>query len=243
MMRPVRKASGNRLTAMMQVRNEADRYLETVLRELSEFVDDIVVVDDASSDGTPDLCRRFKKVSNLVILSESLFGREWMLRSLLWKVAVSTDPDWLLAVDADEVYEDRAKERLRGLIDQDRYDWVGFRMFDFWGGMTHYREDEHWNLHRRHMVTLVRFLPGYHYFFPKMDLHVPRIPLSYRVLPGYRSELRIKHFGWVGSPEQLRRKYERYVALDPEGRFGNADQYRSILDPNPRLVEWKEDGP
>lgn len=240
-MRPVRKASGNRLTAMMQVRNEADRYLPMVLSELSEFVDDIVIVDDASTDKTPEVCRSFRKVRKLVVLTESLFGREWELRALLWRVAVAEEPDWLLAVDADEVYEDRAKEAVRTLIDQDRFDWVGFRIFDFWGGTTHYREDEHWNLHLRHTVTLVRYLPGYHYFFPPMDLHAPRIPLSYAALPGIRTELRVKHFGWAESEEQRRRKYERYLALDPEGKWGRLEQYRSILDPNPRLLPWKED--
>lgn len=242
MIRPVRKSSGNRLTAMMQVRNEADRYLDTVLRCLSEFVDDVVIVDDASTDGTPDLCRDFKKVVKLVVLPESQFRREWNLRSLLWDVAVSTHPDWLLAVDADELYEDRAKEEIRALIDQDQYDWVAFRMFDMWGGLTHYREDEHWNLHKRYTVTLVRFLPGYHYFFPPMDLHVPRVPLSYGPLPGLCSPIRIKHLGWVGPREYLQQKYERYMALDPDGRWGSLAQYRSILEPNPRLVEWREDG-
>lgn len=241
-MRAVRKSRGNRLTAMMQVRNEADRYLSTVLEDLSQFVDDIVIVDDASTDGTPQLCRSFSKVVKLVVLTESHFGREWKLRELLWRVAVSTGPDWLLALDADEIFEDRAKDRIRALIDQDRYDWVGFRIFDFWGGFTHYREDEHWNLHRRFTPVLVRYLPGFHYVYPPMDLHVPRIPLTYAALPGTCSDLRIKHFGWAGTAEERRRKYERYRALDPEGRWGCDAQYRSVLDPNPRLVEWREEG-
>jgi cellulose synthase/poly-beta-1,6-N-acetylglucosamine synthase-like glycosyltransferase len=81
---PLRKASGNRLTAMMQVRNETGRYLEQVLEELSEFVDDIVIVDDGSTDGTVRLCNSFAKVSKLVTLEHSIFGREWELRKTLW---------------------------------------------------------------------------------------------------------------------------------------------------------------
>lgn len=53
--KPIRKTTGNRLTAMMQVRNEAQGYLESVLHDLSEFVDEIVIIDDASSDGTFEL--------------------------------------------------------------------------------------------------------------------------------------------------------------------------------------------
>jgi glycosyltransferase involved in cell wall biosynthesis len=237
---PVRKTADNKLIAMMQVRNEADRFLESVLRELSEFVDEIVIVDDASTDGTPALCRSFPKVTKLIELTESMFGREWQLRKMLWDVAVSQAPDWILSIDADELYEEKAKQEIRNLINQDQYDWVGFRFFDFWGGLTHYREDPYWNIHKRHTMTLVRYLRGYHYFYPEMDHHVPRLPVTYHVLPGHQAELRVKHLGWAISEEERYQKYRRYLAMDPNGQWGSLEQYASILDRNPHLVEWKE---
>lgn len=236
----IRKTEGNRLTAIMQVRNEADRFLEACLQDLSEFVDDIIIVDDASTDGTANICRSFSKVSTLITLEQSKFHKEWELRSFLWNVACSKKPDWLLAVDADEFYEEKAKMSMRLLMDQDRYDWVGFRFFDFWGGITHYRDDKLWQIHRRHTCTLMRYLPGYYYFYPKMDHHVPRFPLSYAALPGDLSELRVKHYGWAISKEERYRKYLRYMERDPEGQWGSLEQYQSILDENPNLVPWRE---
>ncbi len=134
------------------------------------------------------------------------------------------------------------KGEVRSLVDQDRFDWAAFRMYDFWDGMTHYREDELWQLHKRHTIALVRYIPGYYYFYPSMNHHVPRVPLSYTALPGHLSDIRIKHYGWSGSEEDRRGKYLRYRTHDPDGCWGNAAQYESILELHPHLVEWREEG-
>ncbi|WP_138753796.1 glycosyltransferase [Paenibacillus sinopodophylli] len=236
-----RKHTGNKLTAIMQVRNEQGRYLEAVLAELSQFVDDIVIVDDASTDDTHELCRSFDKVVKLIRLDTSLFRTEWQLRQRLWEEAITLEPDWILSVDADEIYEQRAALAIRELIDQDRYDWVGYRMYDFWGSLTHYREDEWWTLHKRHTMTLIRYLPGYHYYYPQWEHHVPRLPITAAALPGICTEFRIKHLGWAGSEEDRRAKYERYKQLDPFGKWGSLAHYESILDPKPRLIRWNEE--
>lgn len=238
---PVRKARGNKLTAIMQVRNESGRYLEASLADLSGFVDEIVIVDDASEDDTPDICRSFPKVVRLLQLPKPLFGQEALLRQLLWQTAIGTEPDWILSIDADEMFERRAKSRIRALIEQDRYDWIAFRMYDFWGSLAYYREDELWQLHKRHTMMLVRYMPQYTYFYPAWDHHVPRLPLTYSALPGFQSELRVKHYGWAGGEAERKAKFDRYMAIDPEGKWGNLAHYASILDPRPNLVRWQED--
>lgn len=226
---------------MLQVHNEADRFLETVLESLSSFVDDIVIVDDASTDQTVRLCKKYPKARNIVELSSPLFNQEWKLRKILWETALSTEPDWLLSVDADEIYETKAQKEIHRLINQEESDWLGFRFYDFWGSMTHYREDEHWHIHKRHTMTAVRYIPSYHYFYPEWDHHVPRLPLTSGLLPGLCTELRVKHLGWACGEEDRYRKYQRYMKNDPESKWGSLAHYESILDPNPHLLEWKED--
>ncbi len=236
-----RKRTGNKLTAIMQVHNEQNKYLEAVLAELCTYVDHIVIVDDASTDGTAELCRSFGNIVQLVTLPDSLFGEEWRLRERLWQEAAASEPDWLLSVDADEIYERRFKRTVRELINQDEYDWIAVKMFDFWDSLTHYREDEWWSLHKRHTMTLVRFLPGYPYRYPRWAHHVPRLPVTAAALPGLCTELRVKHLGWAGDEEARRAKYERYMQFDPEGKWGSLGHYASILDPQPRLIRWQED--
>ncbi|HBL36074.1 MAG TPA: family 2 glycosyl transferase, partial [Firmicutes bacterium] len=77
------------LLAMMAVRNEAERYLKPVLDRLSNYVDGIVILDDASTDGTPDLCRAHPKVIRFERLTTPLFAQnEAALRSKLWDLTV-----------------------------------------------------------------------------------------------------------------------------------------------------------
>ena len=35
-------------------------------------------------------------------------------------------------------------------------------------------------------------------------------------------------------------KYNRYKQLDPDAVYGIAEQYESILDPQPNLILWEE---
>lgn len=225
----------------MQVRNEENRYLKEVLEDLSQYVDDIVVVDDGSTDNTVRICESFPKVREVFCLTQSHFHKEWELRNILWREGTKHNPDWVLAIDADEIFEKKFHEEVSSLINQDEYDWVAFRLFDFWGSKDFYREDELWNLHKKHSLMLVRYLPSFPYYYLQLEHHAHRLPLSYRALPGYCSDIRVKHYGWAGSEEERFQKYERYMKIDPNGKWGSLAHYQSILDKHPNLVRWKED--
>ena len=53
------------------------------------------------------------------------------------------------------------------------------------------------------------------------------------------SDLRLKHYGWSRLEDRIE-KYNRYMTLDPNGRYGILNQYNSILDHNPNLKKWEE---
>ena len=98
------------LLAMLPVRNEAGRYLSFVLKRLSPVVSGIVILDDASTDHTADLCRAHPKVLRYRRLPEPLFLKdEALFRSLLWNMTVELNPAWILALDADETLEAKAR--------------------------------------------------------------------------------------------------------------------------------------
>lgn len=203
-----------RLVAMMPVRNESRRYLHQALEDLSTYVDHIVILDDASTDETPDICRSFSKVIFHRNETTEFLVDESRFRARLWELTLQAEPDWILAIDADEVFEERMKHEVSLLIDQEEYEAIEFRLFDFWNGYTHVRVDGAWNPWPKRVRMLVRHRPGKTYTWPSRRLHCGRIPLELRgPLPVYQSDLRVKHYGWA-RPEDVRRKYERYRAIE-----------------------------
>lgn len=234
-----KKAMGSRITLAMLVRNEAQRYLKEVLEQGKEYADRVAILDDASDDDTAELCKGIlgKKLT-LVSNDQPCFHNEIVLRKQLWDLALSTKPDWIMILDADEIFETCAPGELRQLAENKDAYYYSFRLYDMWNE-THFREDSYWSAHRIYRPFMVRYVPGFNYRWQETPLHCGRFPLNITDFKGLDSQLRIKHLGWVKSEDRLK-KYYRYKELDPRGLYGISEQYESILDPLPRLVPWEE---
>lgn len=231
-----------RLTLSMIVRNEAERYLTKVLESARTYISDAVIIDDGSTDGTVALCRELLDgIPHTIIENkESRFHEEWKLRAQQWEETVKTKPEWILFLDADEVFEKRFQTGVNALLGADDCDVYLFRLYDFWDE-THYRDDELWRAHRIYRPFLLRYRSEAEYVFKRAEQHCGRMPenvfdFNYRL-----SAYRLKHLGWAKEADRAA-KFKRYRALDPHGVFGSLAQYRSILDENPNVVLWEEDG-
>ncbi|HHW13640.1 MAG TPA: glycosyl transferase, partial [Firmicutes bacterium] len=195
---------GNRITLMMLVRNEAGRYLARVLDQARRFVDSAVILDDASTDDTVRVCQEVLAGVPLTLVSnpEPGFADEAALRRQLWDLAVATNPDWLLALDADELFEESAPFELPLLAADPLAEAYAFRLYDMWDE-GHYREDAFWNAHHRLWTLLVRYLPGFPYRWRETPLHCGRLPCNLNELRVVPSPLRVKHLGWIRPADRL----------------------------------------
>lgn len=238
---PVTHQKGQpRITLAMLVRNEANRYLHHVIESVLGAIDNAVILDDASEDDTVSVCKSLLDSIPLTITSndQSGFHNEVSLRKQLWQMTISQNPEWILCLDADEVLERRGANELRRLVQDSDTFYYAFRLYDMWDPL-HYREDGYWQAHKTYRIFLVRYVPGFIYEWNESPQHCGRFPKNVIQLPGKASDLRIKHFGWA-DPISRREKYKRYLALDPEARYGIREQYESILDPHPTLIRWQE---
>lgn len=234
-----RIVGNNKVVLSMVVKNESGRYLERVLNSVKNCVDAVLIIDDASTDNTVEICENcLQDIEHKIITNKkSMFKHEYKLRKKQWKETLKFNPGWILSLDADEVVEDAFKDKLDELIKIDNIDVYNFRLFDMWNE-TDYREDEYWNAHNSHMTFLIRYQPKYKYKFKHTNQHCGRLPKNLRFLRNANVDVRIKHFGWSREEDRIA-KYDRYMKLDKDGKYGIIEQYKSILDKDVNLKRFE----
>lgn len=230
------------ITLGMLIRNEAGRYLKEVLNQATQYVNRAVILDDASEDSSVEICKSIFQENNipltLITNKQAGFHNEILLRKQLWEMLVSSNPSWILCLDADEIFEESAPFVLKSLSARTDVNYFAFRLYDMWS-KTHYREDSNWMAHHYYRPLLIRYIPGFDYVWKETPQHCGRLPLNILDLQGEMSPLRVKHLGWMNSNDRLD-KFLRYKHLDPNATYGIASQYDSILDPSPNLVPWND---
>jgi GT2 family glycosyltransferase len=237
---PAVPTSRPKITLSMVIHNEADKHLAHVLTKHREYIDEAVIIDDGSTDDSAEICHELLKGIPLHLVRNPTpqFTNEVALRKQQWKETISHQPEWIVNMDADEVFEDGFATGVHALLSRQHGDVCCFRLYDMWTE-SHYREDPYWRAHYVYRPFIVRYRPNLRYLWKEQPLHCGRFPGNIFELPSFLSYYRVKHLGW--SSEKIRQeKYARYKLLDPTALYGWKEQYESILDAEPNLVPWRE---
>lgn len=223
---------GTVITAVL-AKNEADRYLARVITSCQEFSDEVILLDDRSTDGTPDIARSMGcQVRGRSILKGDAWGNESPARAELWDWAVDVAKDgWILVADADQVLHGDP----RSLCETWEANSWAFILLDLWSP-THHRVDGFWQASRTPRPWLVcpsRFGPNFTPQWNGRGMHVghipPNAPLACLVAPP--DAYYWLHYSYC-TAEQRQAKYEQYMRVADQLTPQEAAHARSIADPS-----------
>lgn len=117
-----------KLVLMLRVK-DGIQFVDEWLECFEKLVDEIVVLDNGSTDGTPELLLTHPKVVDLVRTEGYNEGRD---KNLLYERMRLRNPDWCLWLDIDEIFEPTlTRSHFDKLMKSKRVTKYAFRRFHF----------------------------------------------------------------------------------------------------------------
>jgi glycosyltransferase involved in cell wall biosynthesis len=165
-----------KITAVLAIRNE-EAYLANCLRHLVQNEVNFAIIDNGSSDSTPEIYRRAEFAASLVDVREQPYCGSYSWADLLRRkmtIAEAVDADWIVNLDADEIMHSyRDGESLREALcrlDSEGWNVVNFDEFVFLPVEASYVSD------------VLEHQPIAHYYF--FQPNSPRLMRAWRKASG-----------------------------------------------------------
>jgi glycosyltransferase involved in cell wall biosynthesis len=209
---------------MLRVKNEA-RWISRVIRSIQPVCHEIIVLDDHSSDETPDICKSLgcKITQSPFAQRDETRDKNFLLRNLF--DAGAKVGDFVLAIDGDEVLNPDDLDLFSSLL-HDTNKLYSFKVEYLWDREDQLRVDRLYSRFRRPSLFPIT---SRNLTFESTNcggnLHCGNVPsnLSAHYL---NSEVRLIHFGYLHREDRIR-KYNFYNSIDPNNDF--EDCYRHIV--------------
>ena len=215
------------------IKNHGEEIFSLCLNSLISFVDEIVIVDNGSTDGTLEIYKKYKKITRVESTEGFDEGRD---KNLGLKLAREQKADWILNIDADHVLEERfTREKAEQMMNDQSISCYWFRTFQFWKSMDQYRVDMRWK--PQYELAMFRNVPEAHFLDQKIHGGIQNVKGNHK-----QTDLAIKHYGHL-TQEMTNQRYERCTTLDPMSQEGSSGRSYDHLKGESmiNLADWNND--
>lgn len=224
------------IVGMLRVKNEA-RWIERSISSILPICDRVVVLNDHSTDTTKDICESLSRVevfdSPFVGLNEARDKNYLLDRALVYK------PDWIIAIDGDEMLEPGKLEGLRNSMNTP-LTCLSLRVNYLWDREDQVRTDGVYGDFHRESV----FRPSGARFSAigkGPNFHCGNVPWEDRQKRRVM-DIALLHFGYMHR-EDRERKFAWYNQVDPKNLVEDGYRHMVIGDLFPADSKFAHAGP
>lgn len=218
-----------KLVVMLRVK-DGMFFVKEWLDCFEKIADEIVVLDNGSTDGTYETLKNHPKVVDIIRTEGYNEGRD---KNLLYEHARLRKPDWCLWLDIDEIFEpELTRADFDRLMNSKFIRKFAFRRF-------HFIDREHFagswyrlNYSSGHDRIMWREHPDGH--FQDLIIDSPNV----KGIKGIKSNtnFRLKHMGYINK-DLVDKKAEIYRAIIPE----KEEIFQSMYLQGEKQIRWEDD--
>lgn len=225
-----------RVVGMLRVKNEA-RWIDRCIASIQPFCDQVLVMDDHSTDDTLARCSAIPGVTAFVSPFHDL--NESRDKNMLLELAEKSGPDWIIAIDGDEMLSESAREALPAWLSS-RATALSLRIWYLWDREDQKRVDGVYGDFHRESV----FRPNGSRFVSTSNggnFHCGNVPWAIRQRRQV-IDLPILHFGYMHRADR-ERKFAWYNERDPRNMAEDEYKHMVIGDIFPATSRFMHGGP
>lgn len=243
---------------MLPVFNEED-IIQEVIEHLTSQEIPLVVLDNGSTDETYEICKKFlgKGILKLEQFKSQSYKWDQILR-ILYDMALTQDPDWVIRSDSDEILETGIKNMTlkEGItqVDKAGYNLIQFNGFEFF--MTN--EDNESEKSVRNRMKYYSCQGDYFYrawkYFPGIRIgdtmgHYPIYPDSYKYKISPQKSV-LRHYPFRSKKQAEKKMHSRIRGREkPTSEFALDQHEKNVLNQDfsskidsKLLTKYNEDG-
>lgn len=217
-----------KLVVMLRVK-DGIFFVKEWLENVEKIADEIVVLDNGSTDGTFELLQAHPKVVDVTQTFDYHEGRD---KVMMYDNARKRNPDWCLWIDIDEFFEPEVtRADFDRLMSRPFINKYGFRRFHFIDREYFAGSPFRLRYSSGHDRILWREAPGG--YFQNLIIDSPNV----KGIKGFQwnTNIRIKHLGYINR-DIVDKKATLYRSIVPEKEA----TFQSMYMENERRIRWED---